>query len=104
MPIKLLIIYNVKPAREEAYYRFIMGEFLPTAQNIGLHMVAAWSTLWGDYPQRLIELAADSLQTMQQILDNERWREMETELKQYVDDYQRRVVPYRNGFQFIRPD
>jgi len=104
MPVKLLIAYNVKPAHEEAYYRFIMGEFLPGAQNIGLQMVEAWSTLWGDYPQRLIELATDSQQTMQQILDNERWHEMETELKQYVDDYQRQVVPYKNGFQFLRPD
>ena len=48
MPIKLLLVYNVKSTREEAYYRFMMGEFLPTAQNIGLQIVEAWRTLWGD--------------------------------------------------------
>jgi hypothetical protein len=104
MPIKLLMVYNLKPSREEAYYRFMMGEFLPTAQSIGLQIVEAWRTLWGDYPQRLIELTADNHESMQQILDNERWREMETELKQYVNDYQRQVVPYRSGFQFLKPD
>jgi hypothetical protein len=103
MPVKLLIIYNVKPSREEAYYRFIMGEFMPTAQSIGLHMGEIWRTAWGDYPQRLIELIAESPGTLQDILDSERWREMETKLERYVDDYQRRTVPYRNGFQFLKP-
>jgi hypothetical protein len=102
MPIKLLIAYNVKPTQEEAYYRFMMGEFLPTAQSIGLQMVEAWRTAWGDYPQRLIELVADSPGTLKQILDSERWGEMEAKLDNYVDDYQRQVVPYRSGFQFFK--
>lgn len=103
MPIKLLIAYNLKSGREEEYYRFMMGEFLPTAQSIGLHMVEAWRTLWGDYPQRLIELVADSQKALNETLDSGRWREMETKLEHYVDDYQRLTVPYRSGFQFFKP-
>lgn len=103
MPVKLLIVYNIKPNSEEAYYRFIMGEFLPTAQSIGLQLVEAWRTVWGDYPQRLIELVAESPRTLQEILDSERWRDVETKLERYVDDYQRSMVPYRNGFQFLKP-
>lgn len=102
MPIKLLITYDVKSGREEEYYRFIMGEFLPTAQSVGLHMVEAWRTAWGDYPQRLIEMVADSQQSLNEILDDERWREMETTLKQYVDGYQHRAVSFRSGFQFFK--
>jgi hypothetical protein len=103
MPIKLLIAYDIKPTREEDYYRFMMGEFLPTAQSIGLQMVEAWSTAWGDYPQRLVEMVADSPGTLKQILDSERWGEIEAKLESYVDDYQRQVVPYRSGFQFFKP-
>jgi len=103
MPIKLLITYDVNAGREEEYYRFIMGEFLPAAQSIGLHMVEAWRTAWGDYPQRLIELVADSQQSLNDILDGERWREMEIKLEQYVDNYQRLAVPFRSGFQFFKP-
>ncbi|GAB4526881.1 MAG: hypothetical protein Kow0063_01570 [Anaerolineae bacterium] len=103
MPVKLLITYNIKPTREEAYYRFMTGEFLPAAQSIGLQTIEAWRTVWGDYPQRLIEMVAESPQVLQEILDSERWRDMETRLERYVDDYQRRMVPYRNGFQFLKP-
>ena len=103
MPIKLLITYDIDAGREEEYYRFIMGEFLPAAQSIGLHMVEAWRTAWGDYPQRLIELVTDSQQSLNEILDSERWREMETKLEQYVDNYQCLAVPFRGGFQFFKP-
>jgi len=103
MPIKLLITYDVDAGREEEYYRFIMGEFLPGAQSIGLHIIEAWRTAWGDYPQRLIELVADSQQSLNEILDSERWREMETKLEQHVDNYQRLAVPFRSGFQFFKP-
>jgi hypothetical protein len=102
MPVKLLIAYNIKPAQEEIYYRFMMGEFLPAAQGMGLVMVEGWHTAWGNYPQRLIGLVAESYSVLEQILDQEQWREMELKLGQYVTDYQRHVVPYRSGFQFLR--
>jgi hypothetical protein len=103
MPVKLLIAYNIKPAQEEIYYRFMMGEFLPAVQGMGLVMVEGWRTAWGNYPQRLIGLVAESYSVLEQILDREQWREMELKLGQYVTDYQRHVVPYRSGFQFLRP-
>ena len=103
MPVKLLIAYNVKPAQEEAYFHYMMGEFLPAAQSIGLIMAEGWRTAWGDYPQRLIALVAESNENLEQILKSERWHEMEAALGEYVKDYQRQVVPYRSGFQFLKP-
>ena len=103
MPAKLLIVYNVKQAQEEAYYRFMMGKFLPTAQSLGLEMVEGWHTAWGDYPQRLIGLVAEDEETIEKILASERWREIEDGLSRYVTDYQRKAVPYRSGFQFLKP-
>jgi hypothetical protein len=103
MPVKLLIAYDVKSGREEEYYRFVIGEFLPTAQSIGLQTIEAWRTVWGDYPQRLLEMVADNQTELNEILNDERWREMETKLESYVNDYQRLAVPYRSGFQFFKP-
>jgi hypothetical protein len=103
MPVKLLISYNVKSGRDEEYYRFIMGEFLPTAQSIGLNMVEAWHTIWGDYPQRLIEMVVDSQKQLNDILASERWREIETKLEDYVNDYRRVAVADRSGFQLFKP-
>ena len=101
-PVKLLITYSVRPAREEAYYRFMSGEFLPGAQSIGLVMVEAWRTAWGDYPDRLMGMVADNPEMLEQILNSQHWREMKHKLAEYVKDYQEQVVPYRNGFQFLK--
>jgi hypothetical protein len=103
MSVKLLITYNIKPAQEEEYYRFMMDEFLPTAQSIGLVMVEGWSTAWGDYPDRLIGLVAENQHTIQEILDGEGWLQLENRLASFVKDYQREPVLYRNGFQFLKP-
>ena len=103
MPVKLLIAYNVKPAREEAYFQFMVSEFLPAAHGGGLRMAEAWRTVWGDYPQRLIGLVSESQRTLEQILGSGPWREMEAKLAEFVDDYQRQTVAYRNGFQFLKP-
>jgi hypothetical protein len=104
MPVKLLVAYNVKQGDEETYYRFVVGEFLPTAQSLGLEMVEGWHTAWGDYPERLIGLVAEDHATLGTILADERWREIEEKLARYVTHYQRRIVPYRSGFQFLKPE
>jgi hypothetical protein len=103
MRVKLLIAYSLKPGREETYYRFMMAEFLPAVQGIGLTMAEAWQTAWGDYPQRLIGLLAADEAAIKEILASQRWREIEDKLVRYVTDYQQQVVPARSGFQFFEP-
>jgi hypothetical protein len=103
MPVKLLIAYSLKPGREETYYRFMMAEFLPALQDMGLTMAEAWQTAWGSYPQRLIGLLAEEQTTVEETLASQRWREIEDKLLRYVTGYQRKLVPARSGFQFFEP-
>src|SRR5512136_3358587 len=103
MPVKLLIAYSLKPGREETYYRFMMAEFLPALQDMGLAMAEAWQTAWGNYPQRLIGLLAEDRATVEETLASQRWREIEDKLIRYVTDYQRQLVHARNRFQFFEP-
>ncbi len=103
MPIKMLIAYSLKPGREETYYRFMMAEFLPALQDMGLTMAEAWQTAWGNYPQRLLGLLGEDRATIEETLAGQRWRDMEGKLVRYVTDYQRRLVPARSGFQFFKP-
>lgn len=101
--VKLLLVYDVKPAMDETYYRFMSGEFLPGMQNIGLILVEAWRTAWGNYPQRLVALVAEDHRALEDILDSKQWHDMETKLRRYVKGYRCQIVAYRNGFQFLKP-
>ena len=103
MALKLLLAYNIKDLREEEYYRFILQEFLPRAEQIGLVMRVGWQTAYGNYPSRLLEFIADDDTTLRQALRTDTWDSIETKLGEFVTAYERRMVLEKPGFQFFIP-
>lgn len=100
---KLLLSYEVKAYREEEYYHFIMHEFLPQAQKLGLEFFQVWQTVYGDYPSRLIEYLAEDEGTLRRALYDDAWDSIETKLGEYVSEYEKRIVPFNGQFQFFIP-
>lgn len=98
--VKLLLSYNIKTGRENAYRRFILEEFLPQAQTLGLDPTDAWHTAYGHYPDRLIAFVADDLETVETVRAGEQWRAMIRKLDGYTGNLTVRVVPLRPGFQW----
>ncbi len=98
--VKLLISYDIRPGEQDTFYQFVVSEFVPTAQEMGLYMVEAWHTAYGDYPLRLNGFVAENLETLQEVLDSDTWKDLEARLLQYVTGYSRKIVRYREGFQF----
>jgi hypothetical protein len=98
--VKMLMMYDVVPELQQAYYEFVLGEMIPTAQSMGLVLSEAWHTAYGEYPIRLNGFVARSKQELDRILASAEWRQLEDKLKRFVDGYQRKIVPYREGFQF----
>ena len=99
MLLKLLITYNVKDDVSEEYRQFVLGEFLPEVQKLGLAVTEVWLTAYGDYPERQTELVSRDEDTMWRILNSTEWTQLEGRLKEYVNDFVRKVVPYQPGFQ-----
>ena len=98
--VKMLITYDVVPELQQAYYEFVLGEMVPTAQSIGLVLSEAWHTAYGEYPIRLNGFVARSRQDLDRILASAEWQQLEDKLKRFVNGYHRKIVPYREGFQF----
>jgi hypothetical protein len=98
--VKLLISYDILDDTQQTYYQYVIGEFLPTAQSIGLTLVEAMHTAYGDYPIRLLSFVADDRAQLDAILRRDEWRQLEDKLHKYVVGYRRKIVPYRDRFQF----
>ncbi len=98
--VKLLMSYDIQDDDLQAYYQYVLGEFLPKAQALGLVMTDAWHTAYGDYPARLISFVARDRPTLDSILALDDWKQLEDRLRSFVSDYQTRIVPYRDRFQF----
>jgi hypothetical protein len=98
--LKMLLAYNIVPEHQDEYLNFMMNTFVPTIQRMGLTSAGVWHTVYGDYPGRLLVFVSDDEATMEEILAGKTWRDLEARMKQFVNDYSRRVVPFQPGFQF----
>ena len=98
--VKLLLSFDPIPERREAYFHYVLGEFIPTLEYLGLKMCEAWHTAYGPYPLRLTGFVAPDQATMDSILSSKDFRELEERLQEYVMNYHRRIVPVRSSFQF----
>jgi hypothetical protein len=99
MLTKLLITYDINEGMVEEYRQFVMGEFLPQVQRMGLAVTEVWHTAYGNYPDRMTELVSRDEGTMWSILGSEEWEKLETQLQEFVNSFERKVVAYRPGFQ-----
>lgn len=99
-PVKLLLSFDPLPDRREDYVQYVLGEFVPSLARAGLPMCEAWHTAYGQYPLRLTGFLASDLEALEQVLASESFRALESRLLDYVENYKRRVVAVRRGFQF----
>lgn len=98
--VKLLITYDPISERREAYFRYMLGEFVPALEQLGLTMCEAWHTAYGEYPLRLTVFTAPDETSMEAALASDAFEELEARLQDFVENYERRIVPMRKRFQF----
>ena len=96
---KLILFYNIRPDRQDQYYRYMLSSFVPAIQKLGVYMHMAWHIAYGEYPMRKIEFVTENAEVLRQLFLSDEWEELEGKLKRYVVDYERKVISYRNGFQ-----
>ncbi|MBN2048513.1 MAG: hypothetical protein JW750_11780 [Anaerolineaceae bacterium] len=100
MGAKLIMTWDIQPEREREYFEFVIREFLPGVQNLGLELTDAWATVYGDRPQIQVGAISDSIDIVRGVLRSEEWDELESKLLDYVVNYHHKVVNQRKGFQF----
>ena len=98
--VKMLISYDVVPELQQAYYEFVLGEMIPSAQSMGLVLSEAWHTAYGDYPIRLNGFVAKDRAMLDRVLASPEWCQLEEKLKRFVTGNKSKIVPYREGFHF----
>lgn len=100
MTVKLLMSWDITPDREQEYFEFVIGEWIPGIQRMGLEPIEAWATIYGEYPQIQVALLAADLSEAQRILGSLDWVRLRDQLFTFVRNYSYKVVPAKTGFQF----
>ena len=97
---RLLLIYDVRSERFQQYYLYMRGEFVPALQKLGLYMIFAWQVHGEGYPERQVEFVCETPEVLRSALASEKFQHAEDRLKSYTTTYRRKVIRFKNRYQF----
>ena len=99
MPTKLVMRWNVRPETESEYFEFLVHEFIPGMNRLGITDFQVWYTAYGDCEQKLASGIAPSKEHMDFALNNDEWTKLHDKLQHFVADFSQKVIPATRGFQ-----
>jgi len=99
MALKLLMTWDMVPGREQEYFEFLVREFVPGLQRLGVQPTEAWYTTYGEGPQMLAGFVAENHEVMQEALETDEWESLKSKLFDYVTNFNSKVVRATGGFQ-----
>lgn len=101
MSVKLLMAWDIMPGREQEYFEFVVREFIPGIQRLGIKPTEAWYTTYGERPQILTGGVTEDLEQMNRALGTKEWDELRAKLMEYVANFEFKVVRASSGFQLL---
>ncbi len=99
MAVKLLLTWDILPGREQEYFEFVVRDFIPGMQRLGLEPSDAWYTMYGDHPQIMTSAQMPTLNALNEVLESKEWADLVKMLMDYVEDLKVKIVPAQAGFQ-----
>jgi hypothetical protein len=99
MAVKLLMTWDILPGREQDYFEFVVRDWIPGIQRLGLEPSDAWFTMYGNQPQILAAIQTNTISSLQKVLDSSDWESLTQRLLDYVENFDFKVVQARSGFQ-----
>lgn len=92
MPVKFNQYWTVDFDKTREYEKFIIRDYIPGVNKLGIHIVAGWSVLIGGYSENILEGISNDLELLEKALRNKKYRELNDELQNYVKKYKTKVL------------
>lgn len=99
MPTKLVMNWDIRPETESEYFEFLVHEFIPGMNRLGIGEIQVWYTTYGECEQKLATGITEDMEQMQTALGSDDWEKMTEKLNSYVTDLNLKVIPANRGFQ-----
>lgn len=96
--VKLVLSWDIKPGKEGEYFDFVMREFAPALMKMGVQIVEAWYTIFGNGPQIITGGLVEDVETARKLLESQEYKELKERLSEFVTNFQQKIVPARGRF------
>ena len=91
--------WDIRQETESEYFEFLVHEFIPGLNNLGVLEIQVWYTQYGECEQKLASGITKTLDDMKRILSSSEWAQLIAKLEGYVSDFNKKVIPATHGFQ-----
>jgi hypothetical protein len=91
--------WDILPGREQEYFEFVVRDFIPGMQRLGMEPSDAWFTMYGDQPQIQTSAQMATINSLQKVLASAGWQQLTQQLMDYVTNFEYKVIQARSGFQ-----
>jgi ASC-1-like (ASCH) protein len=92
MTVKLMHYWTVIPSENNAYGDFIIKEFIPGINGLGMQTVAGWSVIVGSYSEVILEAVSQDLDQMESALKSEKYRHLKSDLLNFIKNYKTKIL------------
>ena len=99
MTVKLILTWDILPGKEQEYFEFVVRDFIPGMQQMGMEPSDAWFTMYGDQPQIMAAAQMSDITSLESALNSSDWEGLTERLLDYVENFNFKVVEARSGFQ-----
>lgn len=99
--IKILMHWDIKPGLDKEYFEFVMREWMPKTDKLGLTTIEAWYNIYAasDIPMIMAGAIAEDEESMRQIVTSRDWAELHKKLLEYVENYSYKIVRVTGNYQ-----
>jgi hypothetical protein len=99
LAVKLILTWDILPGQEQEYFEFVVRDFIPGLQKLGMEPSDAWFTMYGDQPQIMASAQMPDKNSLETALNSGEWEDLTHRLLDYVENFDYKVVKARSGFQ-----
>lgn len=99
MAVKLLMTWDIQAGQESEYSEFVVNEFIPRLNRLGLQDIEFWYTRYGGSKQIQASGVLPTAEQMQNIMRSREWQQLQQRLEEYVSEYSHKLVQATRGFQ-----
>jgi hypothetical protein len=95
--IKFNQMWNVSAESEkdhEEYARYVMEDYYPLLEDLGILVAGEWEVLIGDGPHLICEGRVNDVQNLIRNLQGAKFRKAKKRLKNYTSQYQSRILAF----------
>jgi hypothetical protein len=92
--VKFNQMWDLVGVKKKEYGRYVMDEFYPVLEELGISVAREWEVLIGDGPSIICEGRAMDINSLINNLQSKKFQKAKQKLKEFVENYESRILTF----------